>query len=232
MTARMIKRFVIIFATFFLIAIYTCINLTITQVYESEELIYKYGRICGRGALKSFQDESDMSKYSTSTGGMSASYNEYLNWLNTNGDYAAIVQYLRSGFTDGITPSNFSIPYVDGEKLEVEFNQQLNMYMDTLQDEGNLIMYNLDNIQGKVKSVSKEFQNFNTHGMMYGVNSSFKDNTSGHAMLYDYNSYVSYYVVFELEYDLMLKVADYFNITNGGRTHRTIEIPVRYELYN
>lgn len=232
MIPSVIKRLVKCFAMLFALGVYVCIIMTITQVYESEELIYKYARICGRGALKSFQDESDMSKYSTSTGAMSAEYDSYLSWLNSKSEYRNIVGYLRSGFSDGLTPTNFAIPYVDKDKLGDEFNQQLSLYMTTLRDRSNLTMYNLDNIVGSVKIVTKEFQNFNTHGLMYGVNSSFKNNTTGHTMLYNYNSYVTYYVVFEIEYDLLLKVTDFFGITTAGRTSRKIEIPVRYELYN
>lgn len=232
MVPSIVKKFLKIFTVLFVVAIFFCVHLTISQVYESEKIIYKYGRICGRGALRSFQDESDMSKYSTSTGAMSASYNEYLNWLNTKSDYRNVVSYLRSGFADGLTPTNFSIPYVDKDILTIEFNQQLNMYMDKLEDESNLTMYSVDNIRGSVKLLTKEFQNFNTHGLMYGVNSSFKDNTTGHTRLYDYDSYVSYNAILQIDYDLRLKVADYFSITNDGRTRRTIEIPIRYELYN
>ena len=221
------RKYVILFFFFFVFLYATFLFIPLYQMCTTMVSVENLAYISAEASLVDFQDETDMSSYSDG-GLMSTSYSEYLAWLNTYAEYQEVVQTLKDGFSMNMTPFNFSIPYIDKEKLSDYASDEMRMQID------NYVLDNLNVIEScdlTVTNVEKEMHSLTAEGSMWGRNSSFYSNNLGiGTQLYDYDNFVTYKVTFHV--DLTMKnTYNHFGITLPSKS-TSFDFYRIYELVN
>jgi len=216
----------ILFAAF-TVFVYTQYDLTMERFLYTTDMALTLAPISAKSAIRNFQDETRMDLYESSPGVMSSTYSGYLSWLGGKSAYSEIATDLHEKFGDGVNPSNYALPYLDKDKLTEEFNE---LYRQQLTGIANNSYVDIVGVTGTVKSMSRNINNFSAYGVMWGLGSSFYDNTSGHIMSYDYSNYVTYSVIFEVEVIINID----YGITNINAGMRQIvhDFEILYELVN
>lgn len=211
----------------FLVFAYTQYDLTMERFLYTTEMILTMAPISAKSAIRNFQDEKRMDLYESSPGVMSSEYSNYLSWLNSTSSYSEIVQDLNDKFVDGVNSANYALPYLDKDRLTEEFN---NLYGQQLGNIAGNSYMDIISIKGEVKNLTRNMNNFSSYGVMWGMGSSFYNNTTGHVMSYDYSNYVTYSVVFEVE--VVVNVNYGFTSINAGKRLIKHDFEMLYELVN
>ncbi len=211
----------------FSVLVYMNIEICLTRLQGTVDLTNTLAPVVAKSAIRNFQDENRMDLYSNGTGAMSSAYSDYLYFLCAEPDFIDISNYMRNNFSEGLNPTNYAIPYLDREKLEVEFNQLLNEQITKLSDDR---YFDIVSIQGKVEECTPHIRNMMDNPDTWGLSSSFYSNTVGHTMNYNYNKYITYSVKFTFE----VRVKNKFGIIpiDLGDRKITNDFYINYELLN
>jgi len=199
---RAFGRLSIALMAIFITILYVGIREVGYQVKYSTDMIETFGPICAKSAMREFQVEDLKSPNSVylDGGGISASYYNYLSWLRGNSDLMLPATELQDNIDLGITPTNYSLPYLDRKKLEKITNDLL---------EEQLLLYNSQDgrssiIGAKVEIIGfdQEFKKFSNNKKMWGTHSDFYQNRSYQTKIYEYDTYVSYNVRMRVTADI------------------------------
>lgn len=161
-------------------------------------LLQTYGPICVKSAVTDFQTE-DVSAY-TSDGtnnyhaDISNAFDEYLIWLNSQSgtDLYKLSNQIRTEFAEyGVTPMNYSLPYIDQERLQELATNYLNEQLQLRTTEDYRAKITVANVQ--INNVTREIKHINNSGI-WGSSSTFYSAASSYEKLYEYNDYISYYI--------------------------------------
>lgn len=210
------------------------LGLEVVKIDNTTKMVQTYAEICADSAVLAFQDESNMDLYTApgTSSSMSQSYVQYINWLEGYPEYRDIAGYLRTRFTEGVTSGNFALPYLDKEKVNELFEKNLNEQLDAFNRLTGTSrgFFLVDNINTKVTDFVLTMRSFGSDGKMFGNNSSFSSNTDGHDMLYNYHYYPSYFVEFEVEYEIPI-IGKMTSQAFGNRKEKC-KVVKTYELFN
>lgn len=217
----------IVLAVAFIVFAYTQYDLTMERFLYTADMALTLAPISAKSAIRNFQDENRMDLYESSPGVMSSTYSNYLGWLGSRSAYTEIVQDLNDKFSEGVNPSNYALPYLDKDKLTIEFND---LYQQQLSGMASNSYMDIVGVTGVVKNIERDINNFSAYGVMWGLGSPFYNNTTGHVMSYDYSNYVTYRVTFEVE--VLINMNYGFTNINVGRRQLKHEFEMLYELVN
>jgi hypothetical protein len=149
-------------------------SVTIEQAMQTFAVMKTYTEISARTAVRSFENEANISLYMNG-GAMSSSYNNYLNWLGTYSQTYDVSTYLRNEFANGIIPSNMGLPYLDKDKLLEKYKIMATADLDKLLSESKGTIYTFTNPRFEITNMQYEMHDLTTENRLFGASGN--DNT-------------------------------------------------------
>lgn len=225
---NIIRDILILVGLVILIILFFWLRNVFDQLEYCDRMLQTYAPICTRSAIYDFQTE-DISNYSNIGGGMSVAYSKLVNDLEADTELNNVGRDLRQYFNLGVTAMNYSIPFIDPDKLQYSATEYLNKQLIIRSTEDYRCRIVSANIG--VTDCKYEIRNIADSGI-WGSNSSFYSNTNSTTALYNYNKYVQYFVKVKatavVEYELPLL---HNSISIAPHTI-TYDFMIPYELVN
>lgn len=198
------KRIIIYAFIIFSIILYYFLWFVFDQYEYSTRMLETYGPICVKSAIADFQTE-DVSVYTPNgetdySAGVSPNFNDYLVWLRSNGgDLSPLSDSIRYEFVNyGVTPMNYSLPYIDEDILRERASQYLDEQLRIRSTEDWRCQ--IDNARIEIIDISREVKPISTSGI-WGNNSTFYTATgistgtsTDTGQLYEYQNYIQYFI--------------------------------------